>query len=275
MCVYCGFTKGAVNMRFFKKSFIGVIILACILICNAFQSNAESRFNIKGTVLQGYSGSNTSVLVPNKIKVIGKKAFADNKKVKKIIISDGVTQIKSSAFKGCTKLKKIEISASVKKIASNAFDKCKNLTIITQKGTYALKFAKKKNIPCKIKNSNNSNEEPTASKYNITGIECYMYTAGTYPCYAEKKIVVNSSDFDKIYESLLLFDSGIKAENEDMISGGRTLRVIINFSDKESRTIECNPGVYMEGDTVNKLASNISISEFWDSIEGEITEEIL
>lgn len=262
-------------MRFFKKSFIGVIILACILICNAFQSNAESRFNIKGTVLQGYSGSNTSVLVPNKIKVIGKKAFADNKKVKKIIISDGVTQIKSSAFKGCTKLKKIEISASVKKIASNAFDKCKNLTIITQKGTYALKFAKKKNIPCKIKNSSNSNEEPAASKYNITGIECYMYTAGTYPCYAEKKIVVNSSDFDKIYESLLLFDSGIKAENEDMISGGRTLRVIINFSDKKSRTIECNPGVYMEGDTVNKLASNISISEFWDSIEGEITEEIL
>lgn len=262
-------------MRFCKKSFVGMVIFVCILICNAFHAGAASEFNIKGTVLQGYSGSNTSVSVPAKIKTIGKKAFADNKKIKKIIVSDSVTQIKSSAFKGCAKLKKVEISASVKKIAGNAFSECKNLTIITQKGTYALKFAKKKGISWKIKNNGNSNEKPTASKYNITGIECYMYTAGTYPCYAEKKVVANSADFDKVYESLLLFDSGIKAEDEDMIAGGKVLRVIINFSDKESRTIECNPGVYMEGKTVNKLAADISISGFWDSIEAEITEEIL
>lgn len=265
-------------MKFMKKAFMGIVMLVCILACNTFQAGAVSGFNIKGTVLQSYTGNSTSVLVPARVKTIGKKAFADNRKVKKVVINKGTSQIKASAFKGCTKLKKIEIPASVRKIADNAFSGCKNLAIITPKGAYALKFAKKNGIPWKIKNTGkpgSPDKEPAVSKYNITGIECYMYTAGTYPCYAEKKVVDKAENFDKIYESLLLFDSGIKAADEDMISGGRVLRVIINFSDKESRKIECNPGVYMEGEIVNKLAQGASITGFWDSVEAGITEEIL
>lgn len=264
-------------MRFRKKTLIGIIMLVCIS-CNSFQANAVSKFHIKGTVLQSYTGSDTSVSIPAKVKVVGKKAFVNNKKIKKVIINQGTSQIKASAFKGCSKLKKIEIPASIKKIASNAFSGCKNLTIITRKGTYALKFAKKNGITWKIKGTSkpdSSDKEPTVPEYNITGIECYMYTAGVYPCIAEKKVVEETDSFDKIYESLLFFDSGIKAEEEDMISGGKVLRVVINFSDKESRTIECNPGVYMEGATVNKLAQNASIQDFWDSIETEVTEETL
>lgn len=182
-------------MRFGKKIFIKVIALVCtfayILAFSSFQAGAASKFDIKGTVLQGYIGNNTSVSVPAKVKTIGKKAFAANQKVKKVVINKGVSQVKSCAFKGCTKLKKVEIPASVKKIANNAFSGCKNVTIITQKGTYALKFAKKNKIAWKIKNtgqSGGSDKEPTDSKYNITSIECYMYTAGTYPCYAEKRL---------------------------------------------------------------------------------------
>lgn len=251
-------------MRFCKKFFIGIIILTVMLVCNTLELNAASKFNIKGTVLQSYNGGSASVLIPDNVKTIGKKAFVNNKKVKKVVIKQGVSQVRPSAFKGCKNLQKIEIPTSVKKIANNAFSGCKNLTIIAQNGTYALKFAKKNGIKWSI-----------VSKYNITGIECYMYTAGTYPCYAEKKVINDASSFDKIYESLLRFNSEIKAADEDMISGGEVLRVIINFSDKESKKIECNPGVYMEDKTVNKLAQNASISEFWDSIDAEITEEIL
>ena len=143
-------------MKFGKKIFIRMIVLVCtfasILAFSSFQAGAASKFNIKGTVLYGYNGTNTSVFVPTKVKTIGKKAFAANQKVKKVVIKQGVSQVRSFAFKGCTKLKKIEIPASVKKIAKNAFSGCKNLTIITQKGTYALKFAKKNKISWKKKN---------------------------------------------------------------------------------------------------------------------------
>jgi hypothetical protein len=176
----------------------------------------------------------------------------------------------------------VEIPASVGKIAENAFTGCKKLTILAKKGSYALKFAKKKGISWKIKATEQTAEETetgveteTESFYHITGIACYRYTAGTYPCIAEKKTITEKENFDRIYEEVMLFNSGAKAGEEDMISGGTVLRIVFQFSDKDTRTIECNPGVYMEDGVSNKLAEGVSLQSFWNSLEGELSEETL
>ena len=57
--------------------------------------------------------------------VSGKGAMTDdtsyNKKIKKVIIKDGVTSLPEEAFAGCLKLKEISIADSVKSIGACAF----------------------------------------------------------------------------------------------------------------------------------------------------------
>jgi len=258
----------------FLKSFAAAAVSVCILTVSCCHVCAASGFTVKKAQLLNYSGGKTTVSIPDKVKTIGKKAFAGNKKIKKVVMASGVQKIQASAFKGCTQLKKVEIPKSVRYIANNAFSKCRNVTIITQKGAYALKFAKKNKIPWKIKNTNKddtSKDAQASPVHKITSMECYLYTAGTSPCNAEKKTVTDISVLDKIYESLLLFDSGTEAKSEDMVSGGKRLRVVVHFSDHESREIECSPGVYSENGTAHKIAQGVSIINFWNSIEAAIT----
>ena len=101
----------------------------------------------------------SSVTVPDKIKVngvtcqvksIAPKAFANNKKLKKITIGKNITSIGKQAFAGCKKLKKITIkSAKLKSssIGKNAFKgTAKKLTVKVPKKKYKAykKFLKKK-----------------------------------------------------------------------------------------------------------------------------------
>ena len=101
----------------------------------------------------------SSVIVPDKIKVngvtyqvksIAPKAFANNKKLKKITIGKNITSIGKQAFAGCKKLKKITIkSAKLKSssIGKNAFKgTAKKLTVKVPKKKYKAykKFLKKK-----------------------------------------------------------------------------------------------------------------------------------
>ena len=71
--------------------------------------------------------------------VSGKGAMTDdtsyNKKIKKVIIKDGVTSLPEEAFAGCLKLKEISIADSVKSIGA-----CAEQGFITPKdGTVLLK----------------------------------------------------------------------------------------------------------------------------------------
>ena len=108
--------------------------------------------------ISGYKGSETDVIVPAQIGkndvVLGESAFADNeiverisvmasgktiekccfsgcKKVKEVMIPDGVTKIGECAFYGCSTLTKIKLPAQLKEIGSSAFAWCKGLTTIT------------------------------------------------------------------------------------------------------------------------------------------------
>ena len=98
----------------------------------------------------------SSVTVPDKIKVngvtyqvksIAPKAFANNKKLKKITIGKNVASIGKQAFSGCKKLKKITIKLKSSSIGKNAFKgTAKKLTFKVPKKKYKAykKFLKKK-----------------------------------------------------------------------------------------------------------------------------------
>ena len=72
------------------------------------------------------------LVIPNNIggeciKVIGNGAFEGCKGVKKIIISEGITEIHGSAFKNCTSLENIIFPATLQEIGYGAFKGCEQL----------------------------------------------------------------------------------------------------------------------------------------------------
>ncbi|MCR5691920.1 MAG: family 43 glycosylhydrolase [Eubacterium sp.] len=99
----------------------------------------------------------TSVTIPSTVKVNGKslkvtaianKAFANCKKLKKVVIGANVTKIGSKAFYNCKKLKKIIVkSKKITKVGSNAFKGIHKKAVIkvpsAKLKAYKKKFAKK------------------------------------------------------------------------------------------------------------------------------------
>jgi hypothetical protein len=63
-----------------------------------------------------------------------------------VVIPDGVTSIGSGVFSECINLTTITIPDSVTSIGDSAFYECTNLTIHAPAGSYAEKYAKKKEI---------------------------------------------------------------------------------------------------------------------------------
>lgn len=105
---------------------------------------------------------------------IGMNAFEDCINLERISIEEGIKHIEKAAFKGCINLKEVELSSvehieeeaffGCKKlkfvmlsnrclhIENNAFFGCNEMIIITDKGSYAEKWAKDNKIPVILKN---------------------------------------------------------------------------------------------------------------------------
>ena len=70
-------------------------------------------------------------VIPDGVRVIGKRSFYDCSGLTSINIPNSVTEICDSAFSHCSGLTSIEIPNSVTSIGAEAFHRCKNLTSIT------------------------------------------------------------------------------------------------------------------------------------------------
>ncbi|MDD3220226.1 MAG: leucine-rich repeat protein [Lachnospiraceae bacterium] len=92
---------------------------------------ASSDFNIQNGVLIEYTGTASSVTVPNTVKSIGALAFLQKNTVKEITLPDSVTRLEDHAFHVCGNLEKINMSKNIVYIGYGAFYQCMNLKTIT------------------------------------------------------------------------------------------------------------------------------------------------
>lgn len=93
----------------------------------------------------------TSITIPNSVTSIGDSAFYNCESLASVTIPNSVTSIGNSAFQNCKSLASITIPNSVTNIGFDTFGGCQKLRINTFNDSFAEKYAKEENIPCRIK----------------------------------------------------------------------------------------------------------------------------
>lgn len=88
----------------------------------------EQGFNIDvDGKLESYTGKEENIIIPEVVKTIGEKAFAENVFIKSVIMENDVTSIGEYAFSGCTNLNNIILSENITAIEKGAFTSCTSL----------------------------------------------------------------------------------------------------------------------------------------------------
>jgi len=97
-----------------------------------FSSEANVLFNKgKSKLIFCVPGKSGAYVIPESVKTIGDRAFADCRKLTEITISSGVEAIGDGAFSYCKGLLEITIPASVEIIGVGAFSRCDNLAALS------------------------------------------------------------------------------------------------------------------------------------------------
>lgn len=150
VCPICGFNE-------FHKEFVNVDDAkrwsqTTVLRYRRNWLQSLEDFDIHGSVLKKYCGSNKDVhlpygveiidsyafnnsniqtiVVPETVISIGRCAFNGCKELKEIIIPDNVRFIKSECFRGCESLHRVKLSDGLIRIEERAFERCVSLTAI-------------------------------------------------------------------------------------------------------------------------------------------------
>jgi hypothetical protein len=121
-----------------ERAFYGCTSLTAINVDpgnSAYSSQEGVLFNKDKTELISYPlGKAGEYTIPNSVKNIGNRAFANCTSLISITIPNSVTKIGSGAFTYCSGLTSVTIPNSVTSIASEAFLRCNNLTSVTFQG---------------------------------------------------------------------------------------------------------------------------------------------
>lgn len=94
-------------------------------------SPSNNGFMMDGDKLVKYTGTATSVSVPNGVKTIGAEAFADNTSLSYITLPKDLLYIENGAFSGCRYLNRVILPDGVRSIGNGAFADCENLSSVT------------------------------------------------------------------------------------------------------------------------------------------------
>ena len=104
-----------------------------------YTDSSAFEFDYGSGTITGYTGSDTDVVIPEriggvKVEAIGSAAFG-NSNITSVVIPEGVTSIGSSAFEGCDLLASVTIPEGVTSIDVYAFNYCDNLKSIIIPGS--------------------------------------------------------------------------------------------------------------------------------------------
>ena len=84
----------------------------------------NNPFTIANHVLIRYTGTCSTVYVPDGVFEVGDAAFAGNTNLQEVVLQEGLHAIGREAFRGCTALKTVILPASLREIRENAFRDC-------------------------------------------------------------------------------------------------------------------------------------------------------
>ena len=92
--------------------------------------------DLKGYVVSSYEGSETKVVIKDKVNganvvEIGKNSFKGNKTITEVTLPNTIVTINDRAFETCTKLAKINFEEGLKTIGVNTFAGCFALTEVS------------------------------------------------------------------------------------------------------------------------------------------------
>lgn len=124
----------AVIMVISGTGFYGTdVTLAAEAESNVVYTDSDAfEFDYGSGTITGYTGSDTDVVIPEriggiKVEGIGDEAFGYNDNIKSVVIPEGVTSIGSGVFSSCDSLTSVTIPEGVTSIGNWAFSYCDNL----------------------------------------------------------------------------------------------------------------------------------------------------
>ena len=122
-------------MRIIRRVIGSLLLITALLVTQIpevpLSAAPSSDFQIDRNKLVKYTGTASSVSIPDSIKIIGEEAFAGNTSLTSINLGKNVTEIEYGAFKNCTYLNNITIPDTVTSIGNGAFTNNTSLKKIT------------------------------------------------------------------------------------------------------------------------------------------------
>ena len=114
--------KQTKTFKLIKKIEIAIVERGCVSRLKA--ECDENDFVIKEGILTEYTGHDSDVVLPNKVRVVGEKAFYDNATIVSIVLNDDATTIMPKAFEGCKVLSRVVGGESLSMVGDDAFYNC-------------------------------------------------------------------------------------------------------------------------------------------------------
>lgn len=97
----------------------------------------EEYFTWDGTMITGYTGTDTKVVIPRKATAIDGDAFQVNKEITSVTITENITSIDSFSFRYCTSLEEVIFETTKlgrEGCGNGIFSSCKLSTVILPEG---------------------------------------------------------------------------------------------------------------------------------------------
>lgn len=114
-----------------KKIFKFIILfLLAFVMLEPKSVSADGDFQMEGSKLVKYTGTSSSVAIPDSVTTVGVNAFTKNTNLKVVYFPDTVTTIEAGAFEYCLNLEAVKLPSSLRTIEFLAFRGCEKLSSV-------------------------------------------------------------------------------------------------------------------------------------------------